>query len=142
MSNYRGIAVETNVRKFWEGRLVGKLRDYVNKELKGNQFGFRAGCGIESCRNEVLRFLIASRNANLPQMLVFLDFSKAYDSVDQVKLIKLLERKGILDPEEIRLLKWLLKNTVVRFGEAEVSVTTGVPQGSTLSPYLFNIYAE
>jgi hypothetical protein len=72
-------------------------------------------------------------------MALFVDLTKAYDSVNQLKLLKILERREILSGDEMNLLKWLLRNTFVSFGGAEVEVSTGVPQGSTLSPYLFNI---
>jgi hypothetical protein len=73
--------------------------------------------------------------------MLFVDLNKAFNMVDQCKLISIIKAKGILDDAEIHLLCWILKNSYVRFGSQVVACTNGVPQGSTLSPYLFAIYA-
>lgn len=41
---------------------------------------------------------------------------------------------------KLKLLKFLLTNQTVTLGEFEVHCHNGTPQGSTISPFLFNIY--
>ena len=76
----------------------------------------------------------------------FIDYTKAFDSVDHNKLWKILKEMGIPDP-----LTCLLRNlyegqeATVRKRHGRTNwfkIEKGVPQGCILSPCLFNFYAE
>ena len=76
----------------------------------------------------------------------FIDYSKAFDSVDHNKLWKILKEMGIPDH-----LTYLLRNlyagqeATVRTGHRTTDwfqIGKGVCQGCILSPCLFNLYAE
>ena len=76
----------------------------------------------------------------------FIDYAKAFDSVDHNKLWKILKEMGIPDH-----LIWLLRNlyagqeATVRTGHGTTDcfqIGKGVRQGCILSPCLFNFYAE
>ena len=76
----------------------------------------------------------------------FSDYAKAFDSVDQKKLWKILQEMGIPDH-----LTCLLRNlyagqeVTVRTGHGTTDwfqIAKGVRQGCILSPCLFNFYAE
>ena len=76
----------------------------------------------------------------------FIDYAKAFDSVDHNKLWKILQEMGIPD-----YLIFLLRNlcagqeATVRTGHGTTDwfqIGKGVRQGCTLSPCLFNFYAE
>ena len=76
----------------------------------------------------------------------FIDYAKALDCVDHNKLWKILKEMGIPDH-----LTCLLRNlyagqeTTVRTGHRKTDwfqIRKGVCQGCTLSPCLFNLYAE
>ena len=76
----------------------------------------------------------------------FIDYTKAFDCVDHNKLWKILKEMGIPDH-----LTFLLRNlyasqeATVRTGHGTTDwfrIGKGVRQGCTLSPCLFNLYAE
>ena len=76
----------------------------------------------------------------------FIDYGKAFSCVDHNKLCKLLQEMGIPDH-----LTCLLRNlyagqeATVRTGHGTIGwfqIGKGICQGCTLSPHLFNLYAE
>ena len=76
----------------------------------------------------------------------FIDYGKAFNCVDHNKLCKLLQEMGIPDH-----LTCLLRNlyagqeATVRTGHGTIGwfqIGKGICQGCTLSPHLFNLYAE
>jgi retron-type reverse transcriptase len=67
------------------------------------------------------------------------DFKSAYDSVDHGKLLNLL-RKSINDERFILLIKRALDAEYIERPHKTITSLIGIPQGSIISPILFNIY--
>ena len=77
--------------------LQGRLQQYVNHELPDIQAGFRKGRGT---RNQIakIRWIIEkAREFQKTIYFCFIDYAKAFDSVDHNKLWKILKEMGIPD---------------------------------------------
>ena len=77
-------------------------------------------------------------------LAVFVDLSKAFDSIDHTILIRKLEQYGIRGTPICLLKSYLTGRKQAVYWDNVVSslhdVTNGVPQGSILGPLLFLLY--
>ena len=83
------------------------------------------------------------KQKQLPAVIIFVDFSKAFYSIDRSKMEQILETYGIPN-EIIKAIMIIYKNTQVFVRSPDVdteffNIIAGVLQGDTLAPYLFII---
>ena len=140
-SNYRGITLLSVPGKVFSRILLNRIKDAVDPLLRDQQAGFRKN---RSCTDQIatLRIILEqSQEWNSSLYINFLDFEKAFDSVDRGTLWKLLRHYGV--PEEmtdmIRNLYDGLTCRVVHGNQLTDAfpIRTGVRQGCLLSPFLF-----
>ena len=91
----------------------------------------------------IRRILEGVRAKNLQVTLLFVDFTKAFDSIHRGKMEQILLAYG-LPKETVAAIMILYKNTKVKVrspdGDTEYfDIVAGVLQGDTLAPYLFII---
>ena len=124
-------------------RILGLL--HVNRELSDVQAGFRKGRGTRDQIANIQWIIEKAREFQKNIYFCFIDYTILFDYVDHIKLWKILTEMGIPDH-----LTCFLRNlyagqeAIVRTGHGTTNVPNwkGVCQGCTLSPCLFNLYAE
>ena len=145
-SNYCPISLLPSISKIFEYVIFKQLSTYLNTNnlLCPQQFGFRPAHSTELAALKQVNNIISGLNDHKAIQHLYIDLSKAFDSLDHSILHHKLEYYGICNAE-YRLLHSYLTN---RFQYVEyegiksksASITTGVPQGSILDPLLFLIY--
>ena len=114
--------------------LQARLQQYMNRELPDVQAGFRKGRGT---RDQIANICwIIGKAKEFQKNICFIDYAKAFDTVDHNKLWKILKEMGIPDH-----LTCLLRNlyagqeATIRHGTTDwFQLGKGVRQGCILSP--------
>ena len=144
--NYRLIAVLSPFSKILEKIVNDQLISFIDKYniLFKYQFGFRKDHSTELAILEETDILKTSIDNNLITCGVFLDFSKAFDTVEHEILLRKLHKYGVRGKAQDWFTIYLTKRTqYVKLGNVEsefLQIVCGVPQGSTLEPLLFLLY--
>ena len=147
VDDFRGISLSSIVCKVM--CMILNMRLSTVAEEKGliveEQGGFRK---MRGCRDQVLSLVLLGQMVMLKKssglMVVFIDFSKAYDRIDRGKLWKSLETMGV-SGKFLSFLQSLYAGTScqVKVGDRQskvLNVNVGLRQGCALSPVLFSLY--
>lgn len=114
--------------------------------LYQRQFGFRHGSSTEVAVLELADDIASSIDRKLSAGVVFLDLSKAFDTINHHILLQKLDAYGIRGAANDYLRSYLTnrQQQVVVSGirSTTCSISCGVPQGSNLGPLLFLIYVN
>ena len=97
--------------------LQARLQQYVNRELPDVQVGFRNGRGTRDQISNIHWIIKTAREFQKNIYFCFIDYAKAFYSVDHNKLWKILKEMGIPDQ-----MTWLLRNL---YAGQEATVRTG-----------------
>ena len=146
ISNHRIISLLPSISKILEKIIFKQLSTYLNehKLLYDSQYGFRAGHSTELASIELIDRITQALDKGKIPISIFLDLSKAFDTLDHVILLQKLNYYGIKSVE-LNLFKDYLQNRTQNVSYDKTNsdmyrISTGVPQGSILGPLLFIIY--
>ena len=148
LNNYRPISVLPCLSKILERSVHRQLMEYLEKHhlLKDSQFGFRPDRSTELITTLFLDDIRKNVDSGKLTGVIFLDLSKAFDTVSHSSLLSKLPSYGISGMELSWFESYLFnQKQQVNFNgclSEEYPVYNGVPQGSILGPTLFVLHLD
>ena len=146
LNNYRGISVLAPLAKIFEKLLSKRIKDYFehNNLFFIGQHGLRSNHSCETAIHEIASACLANIDKRLVNILLFIDFKKAFDMLDQNLLIYKLLNYGF-DNQAIKLMiHYFLNRFAITKSNKIISsllaIVLGVPQGSVLGPLLVILF--
>ena len=145
-NNYRPVSLLPTLSKVLEKVMYTRLMSFleINDILIGNQFGFRRSHSSYMALMVMINEISQALDSGEHVVGIFLDFSKAFDTVNHSILLKKLYHYGIRG----NALEWFEsylsgRQQYVTYNGLSSStkyIKCGVPQGSILGPLLFLVY--
>ena len=147
-NNYRPVSLTSQAAKLMERVILEVLLKHIkeNNIIHCDQHGFQDKCSCVTQIIECLSDWIHWYDSHSGTDVIYLDFSKAFDSVPHERLLLKLQNYGIKG----KVLLWIKaflsgrrQRVILRNGSSNWQpVISGVPQGSILGPILFLLYVN
>ena len=151
-TNYRPISLLLTISKVLEKLIYIRTYSFLNEndQLYVSQYGFRNNHSCENAISELVGHILKRKEQNESTACVFLDLSKAFDTIKHDVLLKKLESYGIrgtalnwfesyLTNRKIKVKCSIASSRKTEFSKEE-PVNVGTPQGSCLGPLIFLIF--
>ena len=147
-NNYRPISLLITISKLLEKVIYKRTYSFLQAtdQLYDSQYGFREGNSCENAISELVGEILKNKENNKFTVSLFLDWSKAFDSLKHSTLLKKMEIYGIRGNAYSWFNSYLNQRQLrakcsSSTGNSEVSrnydIAYGMPQGSCLGPLLF-----
>lgn len=156
MSNYRPLSLLPVFSKIYEKAMYTRLITYFeqNNLMDKQQHGFVQGKSVTTAAVDFIESVVNSIESGKKVVGIFMDLSKAFDSVSHSLLIDKLAELKIKGPTLTWMKSYLTnrqqyvelihenQNQILPFKSQLKLVKHGIPQGSILGPLLFLCYVK
>ena len=145
-SNYRPISILPTLAKLLEKVVYIRIFDFISKHdiLTPQQFGFRPKRSTYMAINQLYSNIAEKLDTKQHTVGIFLDLSKAFDTINHSILLNKLYSYGIRGLANDWIRNYLSERSQrVNFNNtlsSPAEISCGVPQGSILGPLLFLLY--
>ena len=152
--NYRPISLLITISKVLEKLVYKRVYGFLdsNRSLYTSQYGFRSKHSTDNAVTEILGKILKNLENKKYTVAIFLDLSKAFDTLEHSVIFKKLSKYGIkgtcLEWLKSYLTSWSMRlKCRMSLNPEEVKsnihdVKFGTPQGSCLGPLIFLIFCN
>lgn len=147
-NNYRPISIIPVLSLIMEKLVHKSMTSFCDRFsiISTTQYGFRSGLSTIDLLEECSDYINKHIDQNKIVIGLFLDLTKAFDTIDQNIMLHKLENIGFRGPYQKFFTSYFADRIQVvgvkNVHSAFMHVKYGVPQGSVLGPLLFNIYVN
>jgi hypothetical protein len=142
--DFRPITLLNAIIKLYEKVLYNRLQDFIDTLLPASQFGFRKQTSSSDQASNLIMNIQSARSRKNHVAVLFIDIKKAFDRVHRTILLNDLHRSGVRGKILFALRSLLFGNKIRIFFQDAISeeyeTAYGCPQGSILSPLLWNFF--
>ncbi|KAL5266124.1 hypothetical protein ACHWQZ_G006691 [Mnemiopsis leidyi] len=146
LENYRPVSTLAVFGKIFEKIIYTRLYSFFQSQnsLYENQYGFRKNHSTSHALNFSVNYVESCLKKKQHVLGIFIDLSKAFDTIPHQELLKKLDNYGIRGNANKLIASYLSNRfqyvSVLGEDSEKLPVIYGVPQGSCLGPLLFIIY--
>ena len=145
INNYRPIALMSQLSKLFSRVILNRISKWLEEGNRREQAGFRGGYSTIDHIHTVCQVIERSREYKIPLCMLFVDFKKAFDSVEKQAVLNALKHHAV--PESYvsmidELYTQCATDIQLLHTPVKVPVERGVKQGDVISPTLFSASLE
>lgn len=146
LNNYRPISILPAIAHIMEKFMAKIITSFCDKFslLSKSQYGFQKNKSTTELLEDFNDVVSKALEDNKIALVLFMDLTKAFDTIDHSNMLKKIETIGFRGPFLRYFSNYFCdRSQAVKIGNVvsnPIQTKYGIPQGSSLAPLLFNIY--